>query len=85
MLCGIGSVDTVLSHGKINEIISRGFDYFQKQPQLMLSTLRPEVCGKINFCRLNPNTVNPENYRDREDESILGVEKAGAILYPLKP
>jgi hypothetical protein len=47
-------------------------------------TISPEVCEKINLGYLDPSTVNPNNYCDPEDESILYVEKAGEILHRLK-
>jgi len=50
----------------------------------LATSISPEVCEKINLGYLDPTTVSPEDYRDREDEFILYVEKAGEILHRVK-
>jgi lactate racemase len=50
---------------------------------VLASAIPPETCRKINLGYLDPATFNPEEYRNREEEGILLVEKAGEILYRL--
>lgn len=52
---------------------------------ILASAISPEMCKKINLGYLDPETVNPDNYRNREEEGILFVEKAGEILHRVKP
>jgi len=42
-------------------------------------------CRQVNLDYLDPDSVNPEEWRDREDEGVLLVPKAGELLYRLKP
>jgi nickel-dependent lactate racemase len=42
-----------------------------------------ERCEKVNLGYRDPATVNPEEWRDREDEGILVVPKAGEVLYKI--
>lgn len=51
---------------------------------ILASQIPEETCAKINLGYLDPDTLDPENYRGREDESILLVEKAGEILHRVK-
>ncbi|MCL4707393.1 DUF2088 domain-containing protein [bacterium] len=52
---------------------------------VILATQIPEkVCRSINLGYRNPNSINVEEWQDREDEGILYVPKAGEILYRLK-
>jgi nickel-dependent lactate racemase len=48
---------------------------------LLASQISPEMCAKINLGYLDPASINPDDYRNREDEGILFVEKAGEILH----
>jgi nickel-dependent lactate racemase len=50
---------------------------------ILASAIPPETCAKINLGYLDPKTVDPEQYRNREAEGILFVEKAGEILHRL--
>lgn len=53
--------------------------------RVVLSTGIPEArCRKINLGYINPSEINPEEWKNREDEGILAVEKAGEMLYRLK-
>lgn len=53
--------------------------------QVTLATQIPEhVCKQINLGYRNPNSINIEDWKDREDEGILYVPKAGEMLYRLK-
>ena len=53
--------------------------------RVTLATRIPrEVCERINMGYLDPDTINPADYADREDEGILLVPKAGEMLYQLR-
>ncbi len=57
-----------------------------EQPRInviLASAISPETCAKINLGYLDPKTIDPEQYRNREAEGILFVEKAGEILHRL--
>lgn len=41
-------------------------------------------CRQVNLGYVDPDSVNPEDWRDREDEGVLLVPKAGELLYRLK-
>ena len=43
-----------------------------------------ERCEKVNLSYLDPATINLDNWRDREDEGVLLVPKAGEMLYRIK-
>lgn len=44
-----------------------------------------ERCERLNLGYLDPDTINLEDWKDREAEGILLVPKAGEMLYRLKP
>lgn len=53
---------------------------------VILATGIPEdVCRRINLGYMNPATLDPAAYRDRESEGILFIPKAGEILYRPRP
>lgn len=52
---------------------------------ILASSIPADMCHKIGLGYLDPTTLNPEEYRNRENEGILFVEKAGEILHRLKP
>ncbi len=43
-----------------------------------------ETCERINLGWRDPDSINPADYADREDEGILMVPKAGEMLYQLR-
>ena len=50
-----------------------------------LATSIPEAeCRAINLNYRDPDSINPDDWRDREDEGLLLVPDAGEILYRLK-
>ena len=52
---------------------------------VVLATGIPESrCRKVNLGYRDPKTIDIESYRNREDEGVLLVEKAGEMLYRLK-
>ena len=50
----------------------------------LASKLPAEDCARLNLGYLDPARVNVDEWKDREDEGILYVPKAGEILYRLK-
>jgi nickel-dependent lactate racemase len=44
----------------------------------------PERCRRIGLGYLDPATIDPEEWADREDDGVLLVRRAGEILYRLK-
>jgi nickel-dependent lactate racemase len=54
--------------------------------KVTLATKIPkERCERVNLGYLDPDTINPDEWKGREDEGILFVPKAGEMLYRLKP
>jgi nickel-dependent lactate racemase len=51
-----------------------------------LATRIPEArCRSLNLNYLDPDSINPDEWQNREDEGILLVRQAGEMLYRLKP
>ncbi len=67
---GIGKMIDGVEHPRIEVILA--------------SAIPEEVCRKINLGYMDPATVNPEDFRNKEEEGILFVEKAGEILHHVK-
>ncbi len=54
--------------------------------ELILATSIPEkICREINLGYMDPDSINLDDYRDKEDQGVLLVENAGEILHRLKP
>jgi nickel-dependent lactate racemase len=51
----------------------------------LASKISPEDCAQLNLGYLDPATINPAEWQNREDEGILYVPKAGEMLYRVKP
>lgn len=52
---------------------------------VVLATQIPEaVCKQINLGYMDPASINPADYANREGEGVLMVPKAGEILYRLR-
>ena len=67
---GIGSFENGLERPRIN---------------VTLATQIPkEICLKINLGYRDPDSINPDDWKNREDEGYLYVPKAGEMLYRLK-
>ncbi|MBP3193881.1 lactate racemase domain-containing protein [Natronogracilivirga saccharolytica] len=53
--------------------------------EVVLATgISKERCDQINLGYMDPDTIDIDQWKNREDEGILLVEKAGEILYRLK-
>lgn len=69
-LRGSGTFDNGIEHARI---------------QVTLSSKLPKAdCDILSLGYLDPNSVRPEEWQEREDEGILFVPKAGEILYRLR-
>lgn len=52
--------------------------------EVILATAIPEdTCSKINLGHIDPASIDPAEYEDREDEGILVVPHAGEMLFRL--
>lgn len=49
----------------------------------LATALPPDVCRQINLGYRDPRTIDLDDYRGREDEGVLVVERAGEVLYRL--
>ena len=57
-----------------------GIEY--PRAKVTLSTkLDAETCERLGLGYIDPRTIDPQSWIDREDEGILFVQKAGEILY----
>ena len=53
--------------------------------KVTLATRIPrEICEKINMGWRDPDSINPDDYANREDEGVLLVPKAGEMLFQLR-
>lgn len=50
----------------------------------LASRISPDDCARLNVGYMNPATVDLESWKNREDEGVLFVEKAGEMLYRVK-
>ena len=51
----------------------------------LATSIPEEECRFVNLGWRDPATINPDEWRDREDEGYLLVENAGENLYRIKP
>ena len=49
------------------------------------SKLDAEPCQRLVLGHIDPHNIDPQSLKDREDEGILFVQKAGEILYRVEP
>ena len=53
--------------------------------EVILATSIPEAeCRRINLGYMDPDSINPSDYQNREDEGVLYVHHAGEVLHRLK-
>lgn len=76
----------ILAHSTHVKGIGTFIDGIEKpRIEVILATgISEEMCKKINLGYINPDALDIENYKNRENEGILVVEKAGEVLYKLK-
>ena len=51
---------------------------------ILASQISREDCARLNLGYLDPSTVYPEEWKNKEDEGTLYVARAGEILYRVK-
>ena len=51
----------------------------------LASRISADDCARLNLGYMDPDTVNFDEWRDREDEGVLFVPKAGETLYRVRP
>jgi nickel-dependent lactate racemase len=69
-LRGIGTFENGVEKARIRVTLATG--------------IPEERCRRINLGYLDPATIDPEEWADRENEGILLVRKAGEMLYRVK-
>jgi nickel-dependent lactate racemase len=50
----------------------------------LASKISPEDCARLNLGYLDPASINPADWQNREEEGILYVAKAGEMLYKVR-
>lgn len=63
------------------------FENGQEKPRInvILATGIPkEICDKINLGYMDPNGINLEDWKNREDEGTLFIPEAGEVLYKVR-
>lgn len=48
---------------------------------ILASQISERDCRRLNLGYMNPDSLNPESFRDREDKGLLVIPKAGETLY----
>ena len=51
----------------------------------LASQISEADCERLNLGYLDPDSIDVEEWKGREDEGVLLVPKAGEMLYRLKP
>jgi nickel-dependent lactate racemase len=67
---GVGTFDRGVERPRMNVVLATG--------------IPGELCKAINLGYKNPDAIDVEQWKDREDEGTLYVAKAGEILFRLK-
>jgi hypothetical protein len=49
----------------------------------LASRISPEDCARLNLGYQDPASINVSDWKDREEEGVVYVPKAGEILYHL--
>ena len=76
----------LLAHSSHVKGIGKVIDGVEKpRANVTLATgISPEICSQINLGYRDHNSINIEDYADREEEGILLVRKAGEMVYRLE-
>ena len=67
---GTGTIENGIEKPRIDVVLATG--------------LGPEICRRINLGYRDPGTIDPDDFRHKEDQGILLVEHAGEMLYKLR-
>ncbi len=71
------------THVRGSGIMENGFE--RPNVRLVLaSQIPPEDCARLNLEYMDPATINPADWQNRENEGILYVAKAGEMLYKVR-
>jgi nickel-dependent lactate racemase len=63
------------------------FDHERERPRIQVtlaSKIPRDDCQRLNLGYLDPATINPTDWANREDEGVLLVPKAGETLYRVR-
>lgn len=71
------------THVRGSGVMERGIEKPNVRVTLA-SKISAEDCARLSLGYLDPATINIDDWKDKEDEGILYVPKAGEILYRLK-
>jgi lactate racemase len=71
------------THLRGSGVMENGFEKPNVKVTLA-SKISAEDCARLNLGYLEPSKINLDEWKDKEDEGILYVPKAGEILYRLK-
>jgi lactate racemase len=76
----------ILAHSTHVRGIGEMVDGVEKpRVQVTLATSIPkEACEAVNLGYRDPDSINPDDWKDREDEGLLLVPHAGEVLYRLR-
>ncbi len=69
-LCGVGTYEEGVERPRVRVTLATG--------------IPRERCERVGLNYLDPDTVDPEDWANREDEGILLVRRAGELLYRLR-
>jgi nickel-dependent lactate racemase len=67
---GIGTCEGGVEKPRVNVVLATG--------------IPKEVCDQVNLGYMDPRSINPSDYANRESEGVLYVPKAGEMLYRLR-
>lgn len=67
---GVGRYDEGIETARVNVVLA--------------TRISEERCRRINLGYMDPATINPQDYANREAEGVLLVPKAGEVLFRLK-
>ncbi|MFQ5603014.1 MAG: lactate racemase domain-containing protein [bacterium] len=76
----------VMAHSTHVKGIGR-FENGREEPRIevvLATQITPDLCKRIHLGYRDPDTIDIEGWRDREQEGILCVSKAGEMLYRLQ-
>jgi len=68
---GTGTFENGIERPRINVVLATG--------------IPEEKCRKINLGYMDPASIKPDEWKNREDEGILFIPEAGEVLYKEKP
>ena len=64
--------------------LATSFGFGDRLRVTLSSKISPEDCARLNLGYLDPVGINVDEWRDREQDGVLYVPKAGEMLYRVK-